>query len=514
MENKEYRRTKIHTDIYTESSAEYVLPDYNGDIRRILFSEASVRPAGKFASESDVEFTGVVVYNVVYSDPKGELCSASFSSDYEYKVKTDEYVDAVSDVRVANLSVRATGPKKLSARASIAARAAVVETGAIATSGSALEGDCSPELLTKSIDVRATAISETVEREYAENIATLDGAISDEVRVVYSGAEVNIEESELRDGALYIEGELELFAVIKNGDDAPFVAERSVDINAEIPFEGAECTMSFIPRATLVSLKDSINSTETGTDVVLSAIVEYSAVGECNRSAEVLSDAYLKEFESECTYEDFRYSELVGAERVCESLEVKVPRSELECEPLREILFITAEPKICECVPDGNGMRVRGELRICGVAYGIDDNGNAVFSPIKFNSDFVKNVNLNCQICDNMRVEPTIMVRKVRGSFDAENVYASTELDVYASVICDKSERHLSHCEVKGDAAIKRDGSTVRVYYPQHGETLFSVAKRFHVSAAALAMDNSISAPTSALGSDGELSEVKKLLIL
>ena len=40
-----------------------------------------------FAGGDEVEFSGIVVYNVVYLDAEGELCSAEFSSDYDYSVK-------------------------------------------------------------------------------------------------------------------------------------------------------------------------------------------------------------------------------------------------------------------------------------------------------------------------------------------------------------------------------------------------------------------------------------------
>ena len=70
-------------DVYTESQADYALPDYLGDVRKILFTEAALRPSGRFAGGDEVEFSGVVVYNVVYLDAENNLSSAEFTSDYD-----------------------------------------------------------------------------------------------------------------------------------------------------------------------------------------------------------------------------------------------------------------------------------------------------------------------------------------------------------------------------------------------------------------------------------------------
>ena len=74
-------------DVYTESVGDYLLPDYQGDVRKILFTEATLRPAGRFAGGDEVEFSGVVVYNMVYLDGEGNLASLEFTTDYDYSVK-------------------------------------------------------------------------------------------------------------------------------------------------------------------------------------------------------------------------------------------------------------------------------------------------------------------------------------------------------------------------------------------------------------------------------------------
>ena len=65
--NGDFRVCQWRTDIYTETGADYSLPDYNGDVRKILFTEASVRPSGSFENGDNIGFSGIIVYNLIYS---------------------------------------------------------------------------------------------------------------------------------------------------------------------------------------------------------------------------------------------------------------------------------------------------------------------------------------------------------------------------------------------------------------------------------------------------------------
>ena len=120
MSEKEFLMTKGDKEVSFECGADFVLPDYNGDVRKILYTEAIVRPDGKFMGEDGVEFVGQVVYKIIYSDSEGRLSSTEFTSDYEHKQKDiGEGVKwAGLDVRLANYSVRLVGPRRFSAKSS------------------------------------------------------------------------------------------------------------------------------------------------------------------------------------------------------------------------------------------------------------------------------------------------------------------------------------------------------------------------------------------------------------
>ena len=499
MENsidKEYQRTKKCADIYADSTAEYVLPDYKGDIRKLLMTDAELRPSGRFSSGGEVEFSGIVVYNIVYADSDGQINSASFTSDYEYKVKCPEenYVGAYSDARVASSSIRLVGPRKIAAKATVAASVNLTERASINISGTAFDGVESPQLLNKCISTRTSAVSESIEREYAEVVASLDGAISDEVNVIYSGAEVEIDDYELVDGVLRVSGDITLFALIKNGEEPIFIAERVQQFEQDIPFSGATSDMSFIPDATVVSLRESINPTESGSDVVLSAIVEFSAVGHTNTDTEIVEDAYMQSCVTENIYDELTYTSFCEIAKAHGGIEGSIERDSFECEGLREAIILSAHPRI-ESVDAVDGVIcVRGEMRFLGVACGVDTNGKSVYAPIKMNAEFAENVKTSCHIDDKTRLEPKITLSNVRGGIDEREVFASVDIQTSVCVFEDNSAHVLVKSDARADLPFEERKAQIRVYYPSVGESLFSIAKKFHTTVEKVAMDNYLSA--------------------
>lgn len=509
----EYKKCTRRAEVYTDSSAEWVLPDYNGDVRKLLLCDAQIHPAGKFAGDGEVELTGIITYNIVYSDPDGNLDSTSFSSEYEYKVKCskDTYVDCIADTRVANVSVRLVGPRKISVRASVAGCVSVIEEAAVSVDADVSLSGFVPELATECLNIRSTLASESVEREYAEVIASIDGAIADEVKVLYSGADFELGDQSFADGDLTVTGTLTMFAIVKSEDAGVSVYEKEIPVECSIPFDEASADMTFIPSVSVVSLKDNVNATETGSDVVLSAIVEFSAVAEGNTELEVVSDAYMKECASESTYDDFAYSSFVCMVNACESVEGAALRSELDFETVRDIILTDARSRVDSCeVVDGIA-KISGEIKFNMIASSVDASGKEIYFPIKINTEFTKNVNLNCQTSDKIHVEPKIYLSHVKGYIDAERVFGTAKMNLSISVISSESERLLSTFSAREDLPFEKRGSRISVYYPSDDESLFSVAKKFHTTVAKVALDNSLTQSVSG-GAKAPL-DAKKLMI-
>lgn len=502
-------------DVYTESAAEYVLPDYLGDVRKILFTSADVRPSGRFASSGEVEFSGIVVYTVVYLDSDNDISSVEFTSEYDYAVKCsgERYKDSVADTRVSNYQIRLIGPRKISAKASLVGSARICESDSLSIGGDTLSRTDDVETSTRTLDIRKTLISASTEREYAEKIAELDGAISDEVRVIYSDAEAEVDSVEYSDNAVNVKGKIRMSAVIKNADEPAYLAEKIVNFDEHIPFEEADSEMSFIPVVNVASLRSDVNPDDTGCTVVLSLIIDYCVVAESNEPLEVVVDSYLKSFECENTYEDFCYSRLADVvhERFAHTAEIA--REEVDSDSLREIVFLNAIPKIESVESLARGAKISGEVRYSGIASEVTEDDKVSYVMLKFSSPFSINVNIDCQNCDNLRFETKISALDATANMDAEKIYATANIDITLVATEEICERILASSHCCEDKPVERKGSKITVYYPTTTDTLFSISKKFHTSSATLAAANSLSESVFSSGENGTLAGVKKLII-
>lgn len=512
--NTSYIRNVKCQDVYTESRADYSLPDYFGDMRKILFTDASLRPSGRFAGGDSVEFSGVVVYNVVYLDAEGELCSVEFSSDYDYSVKCsgESYKDSASETKIANYAVRLMGPRRISATASVVGSVRILESADLSVSGNAFEGDCSPEVNTKSIQTRFTAHSETVEREYAEQIEILDGAIADEVSVVYSNVETQLESVTAEDNSVGLKGKICINAVIKNGESPAYCVKKAIPFDENIPFEEADSFIKIIPDVALTSMKSNVNATENGCEIVMNMILEMSALGEKNNQLSVITDGYLKTFETENRYNDLPFSRILSCECVRGAHNAEVSIGDLELNSLDGIVFLTAMPKVEQVDVGDETVNVVGEIKYSGVALENAEGKNS-YVGIKFSSPFATNVNISCQNTDNIRPEVRIKAYGADASFDSEKIYANCTLETDVVACLEESEKILSS-SIKVEGGLESVESGIVVYYPDSTDTLFSVAKRFRTSSLKLAVDNNISEAVFAKDNpEGSLAGVSKLII-
>jgi hypothetical protein len=367
-------------------------------------------------------------------------------------------------------------------------------------------------LNTKIIENRLTLHSESIEREFAEQLVVLDGAIADELSVVYSDADVHIESVDANDDSVNLKGKISVAAVIKNGNDPAYCVKGAMPFDEDLVFEDAGSCIKLLPEVVITSLKSSINATESGCEIVINTILDMSAIGEKNDRVTVITDGYLKNCETENRYNDLPFSRIVSAENVKGAHNAETLLTDAELDALEDIVFITALPKAERVETKDGVVTVFGEIKYSGLAVE-NVEGKQSYASIKFSSPFAVNVNLSCQNCDNIRPEIKMRAYDVDASFDNEKLYVNCMLEADALIFDDRSEKILSS-STKLEGWVDSTESGIVVYYPNPSDTLFSVAKKFRTSSLKLAVDNNISESVFAAdNTEGNLCGIGKLII-
>ena len=512
--NKEFTRLVQCPVHYADSSAEYVLPDYNGDVRKILFTSAEVHPASRFADGGSVELGGVVSYDVVYLDSEGALSSTSFTSEYDATVKCprDDFGEAYEKTRLSGYTLRLVGPRKFAAKSVVAISTLLACPETLSVEGDAFCGDETPEFLTATASVRNTRRSETVEREFAETLVRLDGAIADEVTVLYSGADATVKDISTTDGGAVIAGDIRLYALISNGDEPLRTAERTVPFDIRIADDALTDTARLVAETQINSVTSTVNPDENGVDVVMSAIVEFTLRSDFNTDVEVVTDAYAVSTPSDNGYSTLKYCELLSVSAETGEIPVTLTAEDLETAGLRDVPLVTAVPKVESVSTDGGCVVISGELRFSGIASSVDDSGEITYVPIKETSPFSYSIPSPVELTEHTLASVELTSPEVLPMIDGDTLELVTRLRCEL-LLTEPKEITLLASMTLSDEKYEPTSGRVVVYYPDGGESLFDIARRFHTPPERIAHDNGLTVSTSS-GDLSVLNGVNRLMII
>ncbi len=496
-----------------ESTCEYILPDYLGDVKKLISTTARVVPSGQFEGDGDVECSGIVAYDIVYLDSENKLSAASFSSDYDFSFARDSesYIDSYVTSQLANFGIRLTGPRRMIAKSSISSDVCLMEKWEPKASGSAFSEREEPEKITKTVNIESALKGESIEKEYAEEAASLEGVSADEIEVITSNAYVRISESVPVEDGVNIKGELVVTAIIRTPDTSVFAIRREIPFDETVSINGATPDMSAISDAVVSSVTLGVSESESASQLVANVIMELGAVAFYNESVELISDAYLKSKDTASEYENLNFTSHIAAETKSGSVNLKIPRRELEIGNIKEILSLNQDFKGLALQKDEKTVGFSGNVAFSGAACEISEDGEDYICNLKFTAPVAIDVNISCQIPENSKLTAKILPLGCDWELDAENLSLKLWYSVSYSLGCTESERYLSTCEIASDAEYIKTLSTVTVYFPDKNETLFDVAKKFHTTVKDIAADNMIAEPT-ALGVPAKTG-LKKLII-
>lgn len=499
-----------------ESTCEYILPDYMGDIRKVLVSRAKVLPTGRFFTDGTLEVAGMVEYEILYADSENKLTAVNASSDYEIKCALDSerYIDSVDESAVTGLSVRITGPRKMVMKANIKSEISVSENSHISVAGDVFDGAHEPECTVSKIDILESLNKGGQEREYAEEAERLPGVASDDIEILTTSGSVRILEAVSVDGGVRIKGELIVLALVRTPDQPVIAIRRVIPFEETVEIEGVTADMPATADGYITSASCGVNSDGEDSVIVVNVICEYNASAFGNSSLEVVTDAYLKDFEVDSKYSTLEYEALEAGGVYDIQINKSVSRESLGLLDASEIIFFSAEPRNVFCENAEGRMKICGEIAISGVACENNVDGSKGYIPVKTQVPFEEYVNFNCQISADAVIDLSLSCVDAEGMLDAENMYMKVTLKAKATALKNDKIMRLEEC-VCGDKVEKKASlSRITVYYPDKDDTLFNVAKRFHTTVEKLALDNSLAESAVATMESGDsLFGVERLIV-
>ena len=512
MEENMFLKHRVLSPLVCESTAEYILPDYCGDIRKILYTGARVLPLGSFEGNGSAEFSGNVEYTVVYEDQEHNLNSCKFTSEYELAVKCEEeeYAGSFCDANISTLSIRPVGPRKLSAKCTLSASVGINERKNKCVEGDTFDAH-TPEVYEREVEHRTyDCIMGDTRSVRCENLF-IDGAIEDDISVYSMSVTPRQLTHTVNEDGVEVKGELLVKILYKNGDSMATQHEHVVDFAEQMTVDNA--ADFYLPKVRVGMTKYACEVREDG--VLITSDIEYNVLLNCygNEKLKLVCDCYLCDYEVNNEYGEFYYTRLVDSVSNEITREYEVSKESVDGANIRNIIKADATAKINSTKIYENGVEIEGTVRLSAITCEINEDGTLGYGTVKFELPLKENVKFDLQLTENYRTECSVNVLNVDVDTDATNLYPIVSMCLDCFVLSDEKLPNLTSSYTFGEELAREEG-VVTVYYPEKDETLFSVAKKFHKELVTLASDNSLSESAfSSPYTPTSLSDVDSLII-
>ena len=500
----ELLRLPTDTVMSHEVSEEFSLPDYVPEIRRLLHTRAGVLPESKYVGDdgtnSRVDFGGTVTYLLIYADDEGKLCSLPLTSSYEASASLVGKPNNVSiDTWVDTVTPRVNAPRRITIKSRLKSR---------------IQGWESVNEAEK-IENKSTADELFIERDVTElktvsiKPISLEGVkISDRLdmqgiqspRPIWCDAVAVIKDVRAQNNSVSVRGEAKIKCICEaNGEMVALT--KSVPIAEEISTQGATLGDMAWVRARCVSLAISNEQSDDNSQMFFDLDCELEGELLRNTDSRITRDCYSTKYETEESYKTVDVYSVAKAQNSSFTISEGVKRKNKEMARIIDVLW---DP-VCEKTEfKGDKTLVNGKLNLTVIGEGEEnENGIAEYLSESYEMPFKYACDVGSLSEPISKASASIL--DVRAELDGEKIHISAEVYIAMSVIDRAKIQALNTSVLKKDKEIKKDAGCVRVYFPKEGDTLWEIAKKYHVTMQALREQNSLG--------DGDVEGIKNLII-
>lgn len=472
-----------------ELNGEISLPDYLGEVSRLLWVRPTILPPAKFLNGDSAEFSGRVCYQALYAGADGKLYSAALEDTYSFSAQVHTpnasllSVQVVPDVVVG----RVASPRKLTVRCR--AHAHVEGYGESDLRVSSVGGDpcCLGELQE----------SGTFLSVGGDEVELYDEFDAQDMRVISSRAEVFLPEVSAFGEGVRGKGEVVVTLLCGKGDEqeSPCVVVRRLPLQFEVPLElsGEVCEAS----ATAVACETRTVQEEEKVTLAVRVLPQVELI--CKTVACYTKDLFVPDMNTECCFKEAR----VFVPRACAnknfSVSAALSKAELGMPSAAVVIDSCAEAQVLEKSCENGKTVISGELH-CHALYRFENEYGVAGADVPFRTTLSE------------EVEALLAVGSVpvcRMEEEGERVRLNAEVLL--------ALRGSSFASVKAVESVgitpreRGDRADLELCYPACGSSLWEVAKQYATSPESIAAANGISDEN--MGEPASLSGVRYLMI-
>lgn len=490
----------------SEISGDFSLPDYQPEIKKLLRVTANILPASKYIGERNAEFSGNIDYYVTYVGADNQIYCVPVTTEYkvEIPVESAELAYLQGSVGYAvitpdNVSGRVTSPRKLSIKCRLRTRARIF--GEMPLDDRFGEGDGSLEVL-YGVEKSARTLASMGEMLRLSDEIVISGS-GDEVRVILADGRALIDEVECSDGAVNCRGNLYLKLLMSREDNsAPYTITRKIPFSQSIASEGVSHGDTASARGSVCEMSVSVEDGRIALDIGM--LIECNAV--TTDAVKFVKDVYSTTNRVDADYKMLNFPRCELAENKNFTLSESMTLEEAGISPSANVVdtFGSVYPEAYSF--DGERCIVSGRARYDLLLENDGEYSSAVIElPFRYETktpDCFAAVTSDALFFGEV-INTRARVDGERIGIDSEISMSGCSFEVAQTKILDK---------VSFGDAIGRKVGEYTICYPEKGESLWSVAKRYGAPIDSLISSNGLS-HCGDTDTPESLAEIKYLII-
>ncbi len=461
----------------SEVACEYVLPDYEEEIRRLLRVNVTVQPPQSYVGAGNASFAGALCFDLLYLSPEGKLCMAKVSEGYELSAPLEKDVDvdysdeitAFCDVLPESVISRVLAPRKLSLKCRLRGRVRAYGRAALTEQ---MRGEFSPEGIERLVETADAAVFASALSEEFEVNDELETGHTGDLRVIGGEGTVHISQAQCEDGAVLCRGEVLLRIFAANGDGAPYVLRASLPFSERVEGEGFRGGMSARAYGAITELSLGESDGKVSAD----ASFKLSAEAQENVGVPYTRDLYSTVHETEAVWGQRSYPHAAACRMGNFTQSLYEPLEKFQLESNAEVLDFSASALAEGVICDRGRWALVGESRmnllvLSGGEY------RCLEIPVPFRYEFEG----ECGEVESFFAE--LHMTGGRARVDGTKLALDCEMGVSLRLCLLHKAQMLR--EVTFGARVEESEECV-VCFPRGGDTLWEIAKRYHTPTARL----------------------------
>ncbi len=470
----------------TDLSADFSLPDYQPEIKRLLRVRATVLHPDTYIGAGSAELTGTVEYSILYTGNDGAIYCANETGEYQISVPLESAAEfewnagVVCDAEILPESVtgRVAAPRKFAVKARLRSRVRVLGTRVVAEGLAASSEGEDLQRLWGSTECAERFVGIGEAMELGDEI--LCDSQAEDLRVICAEGQVFVTEATAGSGTVNCRGELclKLLTCRESGESAPAVLWRRIPFSQAVPVDGAEVNCDACADGVCSGVRVRV---EEGR-ILCEATVRLRARAQRNAELRYVRDLYSTASECETKMEVQAIPQSLGCFNGNFSLNGSLTFAEAGIKQAGAVADLSLTPTVTSLEAENGKYYLCGRCRCQAILLDGSDTVLSEFElPFRYETDGG----------DAVRdYDATVEAISCRARVDGERIGVDAELAVS---LCARGQREIQLLTgaTLGNA-VERTGAVYTICYPSREDTLWSVAKRYHRAVSEVSESNSL----------------------